>query len=314
MQNTTEEPTRKTIMLGGTSSMYVSLSNIYITFPELYGNTTIYRIRIDNSTINPEAKGEVPGHELNQFSMDEYNNYFRIATTKWVNGTTQNNLYVLNMNLSMVGSLENIAPNEAIDSTRFIGNRCYLATSIIKRDPFFVIDVENATEPKILGYLKIPGFTRYLNPYDESHIIGVGRDENNSVKISLFDVTNVSAPDEVDMYSVGGIWSDTLVLTEHKAFLFERSKDLLAIPVSIYYNGDKYWQWQGIYVFNITISGGLVLRGNITHQENGGIYWDSTYWVKRALYIENVLYTVSDKKIKMNSLEDLTEIKEIQLP
>ena len=314
MQNTTEEPTRRTIMLGGTSSMYVSLNNIYITFPELNGQkTTIYRIRVENSTINPEAKGEVSGHELNQFSMDEYNKHFRIATTKWVNGTTQNNLYILNMNLSMVGSLENIAPNEAIDSARFIENRCYLATSIVRRDPFFVIDVENATEPKILGYLKIPGFTRYLHPYDESHIIGVGRSENNSVKISLFDVSNVSAPVEVDMYSVGGVWSDTLVLTEHKAFLFDKSKDLLAIPVSIYYNGDKYWQWQGLYVFNITLSRGITLRGNITHQENGAIYWDSTYQVKRALYIENVLYTVSDKKIKMNSLEDLTEIKEIQL-
>jgi inhibitor of cysteine peptidase len=313
MQNATEQPTRKTIMLGGTSSMYVSLNNIYMTFPELYGNTTIYRIRVENSTISPEAKGEVPGHELNQFSMDEYNNYFRIATTRWVNGTTQNNLYVLNMNLSIVGSLENIAPSETIDSARFIGNRCYLATSIVRRDPFFVIDVENATEPKILGYLKIPGFTRYLHPCDESHVIGVGRDENNSVKISLFDVSNVSDPVEIDMYSVGGVWSDTLVLTEHKAFLFDKSKDLLAIPVSIYYNGDKYWQWQGLYVFNITISEGLVLRGNITHEEYGGVFWDSNYWVNRALYIENVLYTVSDKKIKMNSLEDLTEIKEIQL-
>jgi len=222
---------------------------------------------------------------------------------------------VLNMNLSVVGSLENFAPpNEIMDSARFIGNRCYLSTSVRRKDPFFVIDVENATEPKILGYLKIPGFTTYLHPYDASHIIGVGRDENNSVKISLFDVTNVSAPVEIDTYSVGGVWSDTLVLTEHKAFLFDKSKNLLAIPVSIYYNGDKYWQWHGLYVFNITISEGLVLRGNITHQEDGSIYWDSTCWVKRALYIENVLYTVSDKKIKMNSLEDLMEIKEIQLP
>jgi uncharacterized secreted protein with C-terminal beta-propeller domain len=312
MQNTTEEPTHKTVMLGGTSSMYVSPNNIYITFPEPYDQTSIYRIRIKNNSINPEAKGKVPGHELNQFSMDEYDNYFRVVTTTWVNGT--NNLYVLNMNLSVVGSLENFAPpNEIMDSARFIGNRCYLSTSVRRKDPFFVIDVENATEPKILGYLKIPGFTTYLHPYDESHIIGVGRDENNSVKISLFDVSNVSAPVEVDMYSVGGAWSDTLVLTEHKAFLFDKSKDLLAIPVSIYYNGDKYWQWHGLYVFNITISEGLVLRGNITHEEYGGVFWDSNYWVNRALYIENVLYTVSDKKIKMNSLEDLTEIKEIQL-
>jgi len=116
------------------------------------------------------------------------------------------------------------------------------------------------------------------------------------------------------MYSVGGVWSDTLVLTEHKAFLFDKSKDLLAIPVSIYYNGDKYWQWQGLYVFNIASSRGIVLRGNITHQENVGMYWDSAYQVKRALYIQNMLYTVSDKEIKINSLEDLTEIKEIPIP
>lgn len=314
LQNITEEPTHETIMLGGTSSMYVSLNNIYITFPEPCGNTTIYRIHVENSTINPEAKGEVPGRTLNQFSMDEHNNYFRIATTNSVNGTVQNNLYVLNMNLSIVGSLENIAPSEMIDSARFIGNRCYLATSIIRRDPFFVIDVGNATEPKVLGYLKIPGFTRYLHPYDESHIIGVGRDENNSVKISLFDVSNVSAPVEVNMYSVEGSRSNTPVLTDHKAFLFDESKDLLAIPVSIYYNKDNYWQWQGLYVFNITISDGITLRGNVTHQENSTVYWDSTYWVKRALYIENVLYSISDKKIKMNSLDDLMEIKEIPIP
>jgi uncharacterized secreted protein with C-terminal beta-propeller domain len=314
MQNTTEEPTHKTIMLGGTSGMYVSLNNVYITFPELDGNTTIYRIRIENSTINPEAKGEVPGHELNQFSMDEYNNYFRIATTKWVNWTTQNNLYVLNMNLSIVGSLENIAPSETIDSARFIENRCYLATSIVRRDPFFVIDVENPTEPKILGYLKIPGFTRYLHPYDESHIIGVGRTENNSVKISLFDVSNVSDPVEIDMYSVEGVCSDTLALTEHKAFLFDKSKDLLAIPVSIYGYSYEYFQWQGLYVFNITLDGGIVLRGSITLQENSSVYWDTTYDVKRALYIGNVLYTVSDKKIKMNDVETLAPINEIDLP
>jgi uncharacterized secreted protein with C-terminal beta-propeller domain len=246
--------------------------------------------------------------------MDEYNNYFRIATTNWVNGTTQNNLYILNLSLSMKGSIENIAPGEAIDSARFIENRCYLATSVVRKDPFFVIDVENATEPKILGYLKIPGFTRYLHPYDETHIIGVGRDENNSVKISLFDVSNVSTPVEIDMYSVEGVWSDTSVLTEHKAFLFDKSKDLLALPMSIYYGKDKYWSWQGLCVFNLTLSRGIVLRGNITHQGNDDVYWDSTYEVKRALYIENMLYTISDKKIKINSLEDLMEIKEIPIP
>jgi len=310
MQNIAEEPTYKTLLLGGASSMYVSVNNIYITFPEPNGITTIYRTRIENSTINPEAKGEVLGRELNQFSMDEYNNYFRIATTTQVNGNTQNNVYILNMNLSVIGNLTNIAPGEAIDSARFIGDRCYLATSVVQKDPFFVIDVENASEPKILGYLKIPGFTRYLHPYDEDHVIGIGKDGNN-VKISLFDVSNVSDPMEIDKYKIEGGWSDTLVLTEHKAFLFDKAKELLVISMSIH-DWVKGSSWRGAYVFNITLNDGLALRGNVTHQEvtNG---WYSEYWVKRALYIESVLYTVSDKKIKMNSLEDLVFIKEIEL-
>jgi uncharacterized secreted protein with C-terminal beta-propeller domain len=158
-----------------------------------------------------------------------------------------------------------------------------------------------------------------LNPYDENHIIGVGRDENNSVKVSLFDVSNVSAPVEIDMHSVGGVWSDTLVLTEHKAFLFEKSKNLLAFPVSVTYLREEiypypyYQNWQGVYVFNITLSDGLVLRGNITHQDDGVYYLGSYSGAKRVLYIENMLYTISDMKVKLSSLEDLVLIKEIEL-
>jgi uncharacterized secreted protein with C-terminal beta-propeller domain len=310
MQNTTEEPTHETIMMAGTSSMYVSLNNIYITFPEWNGQTSIYRVHIENATISPEAKGTVSGREINQFSMDEYDGYFRIATTTWVNSTPQNNLYILNMNLSIVGSLENFAPpGEIMDSTRFIDNRCYLSTSTPRKDPFFVIDVENATEPKVLGNLSIPGFTRYLHPYDEDHLIGVGIDGSN-VKIMLFDVSDVNAPINMSEYKITGyVWSDTPVLTEHKAFLFDKTKDLLVIPIrtSTYYTQDAY-------VFNITLSNGLILKGNVTHADSDASYWDSNYWVKRSLYIENVLYTISERKIKMNDLETLALINEIDLP
>ena len=318
MQDTSEEPAHMSIMMGATSNMYVSPDNLYITFPEPDETTSIYRVHIQDSNLTTDAKGKVPGRELNQFSMDEYNGYFRIATTKQANGTTQNSLYILDMNLTAVGTIENIAPGETLDSARFIGNRTYLATSVVRRDPFFVIDVENPTNPQILGYLKIPGFSRYLHPYDENHVIGVGRDENNRVKISLFDVSNVSAPVEMSRYSVEGSWSDTSVLTDHKAFLFDRSKDLLSIPVSIYnerWINETYFgsQWQGALVFNVTLTNGLALTGNITHQVADGDDWDSSLWIKREFYIEQVLYTMSDKKLKLNNLQDLAFIKEVDL-
>jgi len=152
--------------------------------------------------------------------------------------------------------------------------------------------------------LKIPGFTRYLHPYDETHIIGIGINENNNVKISLFDVSNVSSPIELGSYTVDAAWSSTQVLWDHKAFLFDKARDLLVLPIQIRYNS---YGWQGVYVFNITLNG-IGLKGNITHLAEDGFYA-----IKRALYIENVLYTISDGKVKMNSLEDLTLIKEIKL-
>ncbi len=320
-QDDAQEPTSKTILLGSASSMYVSMNNIYITFQGYIGEqimpnprkgmsptsvpvwgTTIHKVRIENGDVEIGPSGSVIGNVLNQFSMDEYNGYFRIATTNWEQAGPQNNVYILDMDLNIVGRLENFAPqDETMDSARFIGDRCYLSTSVIRRDPFFVIDLANPTEPKVLGYLKIPGFTRYLHPYDENHIIGVGKD-GNVVKISLFDVSNVSKPIEIDKYMINGTWSDTPVLNEHKAFLFSKVKNLLAFPVSVHILND---QWQGIYVFNITLSEGFVLRGKITHL---------SYYVERSLYIDNVLYTVSAKKIKMNSLENLAEINEIELP
>lgn len=312
VQNIEEEPNHMTLMLGGTSNMYVSLNNMYVTFQDFDSQTSIYRIRIQGRDMISEARGKVPGRTINQFSMDEYNDYLRIATTAtWTSSTPASNLYILNMNLTIVGRLENIAPNETLDSARFIGNRCYLSTSVVRRDPFFVIDVENATDPRILGWLKIPGFTRYLHPFDSDHVIGVGMDGSN-VKISLFDVSNVSAPETVAEYMASGDYSYSEVLDDHKAFLFDYDKHLLAVPIetSDYY---RSYLWQGLYVFDISTSSGLDLKGTITHQELGLYNWDTSYHVKRSLCIEDVLYTMSDKKIKLNNLEDLAPLREIPL-
>jgi len=327
VQNDQEEPKHLTILMGSASCMYVSLDNIYITFPKWVMPskevaplmpptppkelTTIYRVHIENDNIMCEANGTVPGYLLNQFSMDEYDNHFRVATTTWINGDSQNNVYVLDMNMSMIGKLENLAPGEHIYSARFMGERCYLVT-FRQIDPFFVIDVKNPAEPKVLGYLKILGFSGYLHPYDDNHIMGVGMEDGN-VKISLFDVSDVSAPTEMSKYLMKGGWSDTLVLSDHKAFLFDRSKELLVIPVMMY-GWDKYSMWQGACVFSISLSKGITFKGGISHQEINSSQLEDNYFVNRALYIDDVLYTISNKKIKMNNIENLEPINEIKFP
>jgi len=310
--------------------MYVSMNNVYISYPAS-DKTSIYRVHIENSTITPEAQGEVQGNILNQFSMDEYNNYFRVATTSWAE-TQKNNVYVLDMNLTVMGSLTDLAPGEHIYSARFMGNKCYLVT-FVSIDPLFVIDLSNPTRPAVLGELKIPGYSDYLHPYDENHLIGVGKhtvaaDEGffawyQGVKIALFDVSNVSNPVQIANYTIGERGSDSPVLRDHKAFLFDRQRNLLVIPALVAqidrseYPGEvppyAYGKpvWQGALVFNVTLEKGFLLRGGITHIETTAEKENWNYYVQRSLYIEETLYTVSNVKVKMNDLQDLAPIKEI---
>jgi len=345
--NDQEEPTSKSFLLGWASTMYVSPGNIYITYSsyQYQEATKIHRIRIEEGTIDYQASGEVQGYVLNQFSMDEYNGYFRIATTigqVWATreSGSRNNVYILNMELSTVGALEDLAPGETIYSARFMGNRCYLVT-FKKIDPLFVIDLTNPTSPQVLGQLKITGYSDYLHPYDETHIIGIGKETvegeggnfawYQGVKISLFDVSDVSTPREIAKYEIGDRGTHSPILDDHKAFLFDREKNLLVIPVTVAeIDPSKYpgelppWAygdfvWDGAYVFHISLEQGLELRGMITHLSDNtdllktGYYYQSPYSIQRSLYIDNVLYTVSGKKIEMNSLSDLSPIGEINL-
>jgi inhibitor of cysteine peptidase len=344
-QNDDQEPTYETILLGASSNLYVSLNNIYLTLPVWgmgvgdFDKTSIYRIHIEGDEMEYVASGEVPGMVLDQFSMDEYDGYFRVATTTY-EPTQRNNVYVLNMGLNITGSLENLAPGESIHSARFMGGRGYLVT-FKKTDPLFVIDLSNPQNPEVLGELKITGYSDYLHPYDETHLIGIGKETAEAeegdfawyqgIKIALFDVSDVSKPVEVGKYVIGDRGTDSPVLYDHKAFLFDKSRNLLVIPVLIaQIDESKYpegvppyaygeYVWQGAYVFNISLDHGLQLKGRITHIESpadleqGYYYFYSPLSVTRSLYIGNVLYTISDAKIMMNNLDNLDYINEVKL-
>lgn len=373
--NDATEPTIETFLTSQTSSMYVSENNMYLIAPntnnwllkdseeEAEDETLMYRVKLDEQNMVVEAEGSVTGFVLNQFSMDEHNGYFRIATTEWDNRWTDegfisnstNSLFIMDMNLNVVGKLENLAFGESIYSTRFMGDRVYIVT-FRQIDPFFVIDTSNPTQPTVLGYLKIPGYSSYLHPYDENHIIGIGM-ENSTLKLSLFDVTDVTSPEEISKYIVEADYSSSTAIWDHKAFLFDKTKNLLALPVSTNFytdiieprtepaaetknqtvdpddeqtsepprdaeNNDTVTErevvsfsndyWQGAYIFDVSVENGFTLRGTITHKTAADQY-EYRLEVKRILYIEDVIYTISDKTVKLNNLESLELLNEIQL-
>jgi uncharacterized secreted protein with C-terminal beta-propeller domain len=356
------EVNQKSFMLGSSQSMYVSKNNIFLAYlhyeyispilesqtGENIQTTILHKISIDAEDISYTAQGEVPGMILNQFSMDEHDGYFRIATTigsVW-GGESTNNIYILDENLKSVSEIENIAPGETIYSARFMGSKAYLVT-FKKIDPFFTIDLSDPKNPQILGELKIPGYSDYLHPYDENHIIGIGKDtvepqEEQSwtwnfawyqgIKIALFDVSDFENPKEVTKIIIGDRGTDSPALYDHKAFLFDKKKEILVIPVRLCeisdeikeqnegYTGNIYGEctFQGAYVYKLNVDDGFEYKDRITHSDGeiyddyGWGYWGSST-ITRTLYIENVLYTISESKVKMNDLQTLNEINSVIL-
>lgn len=295
--------------------------------------TIIHKISIDGDKLEYQAKGSVPGRLLNQFSMDESNDRFRVATTteyysQYSGMMRSNAVYVLDEDLKILGGLDEIAPDESIFSARFIGDRLYLVT-FQQIDPFFVIDLSSDT-PKILGELKIPGFSNYLHPYDDDHVIGVGRDTKEigndrvqqlGVKVALFDVSDVSNPKVIDDYIIGDSSTHSEALNNHKAFFFDKRKNLLSIPISSDTDSlegitekriaPDWNRWNGFYILDLDFKNGIDLKGTITHTENDTRYYGMGN--SRTFYIEEVLYTVSDSMLKMNFMNDLEEVNSIKL-
>ena len=300
-------------------------------------STVIHKLAADNGRIEYVAKGEVSGALLSQFSMDENEGNLRVATTSDVStpreSTTYSNIFVLDPGMKEIGALTHIAPGERIYAARFTGDRLYLVT-FRQVDPFFVIDLSDPKAPEILGKLKLPGFSEYLHPYDANHVIGIGKETTTTewggvsvqgLRLALFDVSDTANPVLRGKYEIGGSGSDSEALRDHRAFLFDREKNLLVIPVTRYPGSEKpipagdfvspYRTWQGAYVFGVTPESGFELKGRITHLNESEDYPDSSYAVRRALYIGDTLSTISSAKVVMNSLSDVnTTIKEIDLP
>jgi inhibitor of cysteine peptidase len=354
-----QQPTNMTVLMSGASTMYVSPDNIYLAYPNWANGTdltSIYRVKIDGLQLSLEAQGNIPGYVMDQYSMDEYNGNLRVATNLYQytiasSATTApsqtNNVYVLDQSLKTIGKLEGLGQGENLHAVRFMGEKGYMVT-FIQTDPLFVIDLSQPENPKVLGELKIPGYSDYLHPLDDTHLIGIGKeaiasDQSNfawyqGLKLALFDVSDVSNPVQMANYVIGDRGTDSAALNDPKAFLFAQSKNLLVIPVNLAIINQTLVQqypssfpaygdmvWQGAYVFSVSTSGGITLKGTITQinatllNSQGQLtnpmeyYNTSNQWITRSLYIDNTLYTVSNSEVQLNSLTDLSKIATINL-
>ncbi|NJL44270.1 MAG: copper amine oxidase [Nitrosarchaeum sp.] len=311
---------------------------------KLRTRTTVHRVAIQNGDLSYDATGAVPGYLLNQFSLDEHQDHLRIATTtgqvsRSGKDVSLNHIYILDDSMEITGSVEDLAKGERIYSARFMGDRAYIVT-FKKVDPLFVIDLSDPRDPEVLGELKIPGYSDYLHPYDENHIIGIGKETVEAkegdfawyqgIKLSLFDVSDVTKPKEVAKTVIGDRGTESEALHDHRAFLFDKERELLVIPVSLHEidrdridrNADNAYgtlNFIGAYVFRLNTEEGFVYEGRVEHdrpaEEGRGYYQRWGHEVRRSLYMDNVLYTVSSKEIIMSDLdEDLNRIGKILLP
>jgi uncharacterized secreted protein with C-terminal beta-propeller domain len=346
----TEKSVKTESFLGGGENVYVSNNNLYIAVTnyqnaddkgEYTQTTKIYRFALSDGEIFLNGTGEVSGTVLNQFSMDEYDSHFRIATSiqKWTEkeNIMKNQLFVLDETMNISGSIQDIAPGERIYSTRFLGEKGYMVT-FRNVDPFFAIDLSDHTNPKIMGALKIPGFSDYLHPYDENTIIGFGKDTavvknkwNNEdmaialgFKLSAFDVTDFANPVESFKEVIGDRGTNSEISYNHKVLLVDKETGLLAFPIDVYEAKDKTnieeygkFAYQGLFLFKFSKETGFQEIGKITHLTDNDILKAGNYGfdyqnrISRAVYIGEKLYTLSENKMASHNINTLEKISQV---
>lgn len=329
--------------LGGSSGLYMSENALYLTTPIYDGNivpaagiimdriwmprttnTQVFKWNVDGTDMNFVGTTEVKGSVLNQYSMDEYKGNFRIVTTEgnaWdEQQLSKNHLFILDNKLQQLGAVKDLAPGEKVYSARFMGEKAYVVT-FKQVDPLFVIDVANPKKPTVLGELKIPGFSNYLHPLDDTHLIGIGYDTEQrydaytkryftvttNMKMSLFDVSDFKHPKEQSTVKIGGKGSYSDVQYNPKALFRNKEYNYFGFPVVLYDAGkgdEIVYKGQGAQIYEITADKGIVLKGNIFNKSKGDQYENWEQLVQRVVYIDDALYTVARNEVKSYQLKD----------
>ncbi len=340
--------------------VYASRTNLYVAqtswwwwwgWNDLDLTTNIHKFDLTGDKPAYVAAGQVDGWLLNQFSMSEYDGHLRVASTEFTNWwgaepdeDSGSNVTILKDDdagtLAEVGAVTGIAPGEQITAVRMLGDVGYVVTYLWV-DPLFTIDLSDPTAPAVLGELKLPGFSTYLHPLGDDHLLAVGyagTDEGviTGLAINVFDVSDLSAPRLAHQYTLeSDDWSYSEALWDHHAFTYHR--DVLSIPIYTYDYDESTGAWSGFSGMLVThvTTDGIEELGRVDHADlvsdsacdtgNGGggevvegsegegdvasddtsepyCYWYA--WMRRSVYVEDNLFSISDYGMKVNDLDE----------
>lgn len=321
-------------IIADASTVYASEKALYIAAsrwnPEIndirndaYYRTYLYKFSLTSENVVFEGIGEAKGRILNQFSLGEYNDVLRIATSTGGWGATlRSNIYCLNdagNDLKVAGKLEGLAPGEDIYAARFIGSRGFLVT-FEKVDPLFTVDLTDVSNPVVAGELEVPGYSNYIHPLGENHLITLGKEvllENGTawyqgLQLTIFDITDFNNPQLLHTQTIGDRGTDSEALSNHKAFTFWQTNNLLAIPVDLYeHQGEPEYPYSygahtftGLYVYHISVEEGFEYLGRISTSQETSQTYSNEYW-SRGLFINQDVYAVTHEAVRSANVDDI---------
>jgi inhibitor of cysteine peptidase len=333
-------------LVADASIVYASTQALYIT--STYWNfqttdakepaqqTIIYKFDLTGAQVRGRGFVTVSGRAINQFSLGEYEEVLRIATTTGRSGgsqpTAKNHVFCVGVQagqLEVIGRLENLAPGEEIYAARFVGHRGYLVT-FVTIDPLFTLDLSDPAEPKVAGELKVPGYSEYIHPYGDNHLLTIGKDalevDGNAwyqgVQLTIFDINDFNNPrllhQTEGQNKIGDRGTTSEALYNHKAFTFWEERGLLAIPVDLYEHESppEYpWEWgsltfKGLYVYRVDLEDGFELIGRIETLADLGPYWYSYGEYTRGVFINERVYAVTSAAVRSAEVEDMAHTLE----